>query len=193
MSITVQKGMVPPGGWHFPAEPGVILRADSYLQLEDALMKHRMRMGQRTDAVKQEIDRYFCARWPSFCVDDRATTSSFEGLDKRVARYASNVAREQPAGGYLLETQTVANTRAEICAKCPENRSWKTGCSGCAASVAQLLVQLRRLRNTPVDGKLKACMHCGGECSTMVHLPVGAGSTGNTEGAPLECWRHKNL
>ena len=190
MSITLRKGMIPPGGWHFPAEPGIILRSDSYQQLEDMLLKHRMRMGQRTNAVRQEIDRYFCSRWPSFCIDDRAPAAA-EGLDKRVARYAATLAREQPQGGYVLEPQTRANERAALCARCPENRSWSSGCSGCNASVAQLLVTLRKMRNTPSDGNLKACIHSGGQCQTMVHLPTGAGETGNVEGAWPECWRHQ--
>lgn len=189
MSLTVNKGMVPPNGWHFPADAGIVLKADTYQLLEDMLFKHRMRMGQSTVAVRQEIDRYFCSTWPSFCQPaGPQNPSSNEGLDRRVARYASTLANNQPGGGYQLVSQQEAESRAQVCVGCQLNMAWKIGCRSCSTATRQMLVAMRKLRNTPQDPKLLACSQAGGDLQTMVHLPIGAGYSG-TDGIPEKCWR----
>ena len=188
MSVTVNKGMVPPGGWHFVTDK-VRLVAGTYEELEDMLFKHRVRMGQRTDAVKQEIDRYYCSQWPSYCQERGPMNPSSVSapMDKRVARYASLLAAQMPAGGYPLVQQTEAVSRAEICAKCPKNRAWKVGCRSCTGATAQILVGMRKMRNTPLDTSLRACEVFGCELQTAVHLPSGAGF--QTGEAPPNCWK----
>jgi hypothetical protein len=191
MSLTVNKGMIPPGGWHFPAEPGIILKSDTYNQLEDMLFKHRTRLGQSTVAVKQEIDRYFCSTWPSFCQDvGPGNPLANDDLDRRVARFASFLASNQPSGGYQLVSQQDAQARAEVCVNCPMNEAWRIGCRSCSTATHQLLIALRKMRNTPQDPKLLGCSQAGGDLQTMVHLPVDANYS-VSDGVPDKCWRKK--
>ena len=187
--MIVKPGMVPPGGWHVPAEPGITLRASTHALLVDMLFKHRMRHGQDASAAKQEIDRYVCSRWPSFCNPD-VTVMAVGGPDvvQRVSQYAALLAGKSPAGGYDLVPQSEADRRAEICAKCPLNKPWRS-CGSCTATAVKILLAIRRMKNTSLDQKLGACLQCGAELQTAVHLPIGAGATSVTSGVYPECWR----
>ena len=191
MSMVVNKGMVPPGGWHFVADK-VRLEANSYQELEDMLFRHRVRFGQRTDAVAQEINRYYCAQWPSYCQDLNAATAPAAQvpMDKRVSRYASLLAAQMPAGGYPLVQQSEASDRAAICAKCPKNRAWRIGCRSCSGATAQILVGMRKMRNTPLDTSLRGCEVFGCDLQTAVHLPDGAAFQ-NVGIQPDSCWAKK--
>lgn len=187
MTLTVKTGCVPPGGWHFPAAPGVILRADDHKQLVQTLHAYRIRTGGSTVAVVQEIDRYVCDMYPSYC--NPVTGPVTAGMDVRVSHYAAQLASQQPQGGYTLVTTTEADRRAAICAMCKLNVPWRSGCGSCNGNTRALLLAVRKMRTTPVDGRLQACAQCGGETGTMIHMPIGAGGTGETEGAPDGCWR----
>lgn len=193
MGMKVNKGMVPPGGWHFPSQPGQIIRADTYESLIDIIFKLRLAVGKNTDSIEAEVNRYFCSRWPNACIPDDATgvPNSNDTLARRVARFAARMAQGMPAGGYELVNQGIANERAATCASCPFQIAWKTGCSSCSASTAALLLQIRKLRNTPSDPKLMACKVSGWENQTAVHLPenVVKPDEETLKTLPEHCWR----
>ncbi len=191
--MRVNKGMIPPGGWHFPEGPGHTIRTDTYETLIDEIFKHRLRVGKSTASIEAEVARYFCTRWPSACVNDPIAVGPDDTPSRRVARSAARLAAAQPAGGYDLVNQGIAAERAAVCGACPAQVAWKTGCSSCSASTAALLLQLRKLRNTPSDGKLMACKHAGWENQTAVHLPetVVKPTPEEKETLPEACWRRK--
>lgn len=190
--MRVNKGMIPPGGWHFPEAPGHIIRTDTYETLIDEIFRQRLRAGKNTASIEAEVARYFCTNWPYACINDNPKPMTGDDTPaRRVARSAARLAAGQPAGGYDLVNQGVANERAAICAKCPYQIAWKTGCSSCSASTAALLLQLRKLRNTPSDGKLMACSLSGWENQTAVHLPekIVKPDEETLKTLPDNCWR----
>ena len=189
--MRVNKGMIPPGGWHFPEAPGHTIRTDTYETLIDEIFRHRLRVGKPTESIEAEVARYFCQRWPSSCVQTPAAITGDDTPARRVARSAARLAAAQPAGGYDLVNQGTASERAAICAKCPLQVAWKTGCSSCSASTAALLLQIRKLRNTPSDGQLMACSIAGWENQTAVHLPesVVKPDADTLKTLPENCWR----
>ena len=189
--MRVNKGMIPPGGWHFPEAPGHTIRTDTYETLIDEIFRQRLRAGKPTESIEAEVTRYYCSRWPSACVQTPAAITGDDTPARRVARSAARLAAGQPAGGYDLVNQGIATERAAICAKCPLQVAWKTGCSSCSASTAALLLQIRKLRNTPSDGKLMACSIAGWENQTAVHLPesVVKPDADTLKTLPENCWR----
>ena len=202
--MKVSTGQIPPNGWHYPQGPGHTITADTYELLIEAIFTFRLRAGKPEGNIKKDVDRYYCQRWPQFCqtepsdfgIKSGPETDKRDPMSKRVARFAARMSGNMPQGGYLLVPQFEANDRAAICAACPMNVPWKSGCSSCTASTANMLLQIRKLRNTPIDGKLLGCNVSGHENATAVHLPDVVMKITDPDilaFLPEKCWKNKIL
>ena len=187
--------MVPPGGWHYPIQPGITVTAGSHKELCDKVFAYRLQHGISEGNIERDIDRYICSRWPHTCQMEPqdygipAQPEPQPDIKTRVARSTARFVAGMPQGGYQLVNQTEAESRAEICSKCPLNVVWRSGCSSCTANVATLGITVRKHRNTKVDGSLKACNQLGTDLQTMVHLPVSVIPQVQGVEIPPNCWR----
>lgn len=195
--MKVNTGVIPPNGWHFPVTAQNILRADSLELLVDQVFTYRLRNGIKPGNVRADIDRYYCARWPSFCVREPIdygipnAPGSSEKLDKRVAQGAAILMHAMPQGGYKLVNSDEAERRASICAQCPRNKNWKVSCSSCNSSLVQVLQQIKSLRATKLDVRLFACEVTGRDNGVEVHLPndIVAATQEEIPLLPPGCWK----
>lgn len=189
------RGMVPPGGWHFPVDSELTLRGDSFDDLAQRLFDYRLHhgeTGQALEDIERDIDKYICSKWPHACQLEpadygrQAPSQPPASMQTRVTREAARWMARQPKGGYELVTATEATQRASICAGCPLNVAWRTGCGSCSANVSAILLNLRKHRNTPHDPNLRGCQEMGADLTTAVHLPTHALKT---DSPPPNCWR----
>lgn len=194
--MRVNTGKIPPGGWHFEVAPGLKITGETYEKLLDRVFEYRIRGGRPIGNIRDEVDKYYCSRWPEACVREPSDYgfSSVRNLDPmstRVSRHATMLAQKQNSGGFDLVNQDVAERRASVCADCPMNVVWKTGCSSCSSALSRLLISLRRLRNTQKDSKLMACKVCGHDNQTEVHLPedIVKASDEELKELPENCWK----
>ena len=191
--MRVTRGAIPPGGWHFPVEPEITLHADTHEALAARVFEYRLRHGLPEIDIERAIDQYFCSKWPYHCQKEAADYGHPEvaaaaiPLQVRVARSTAKLASQRPEGGFQLINQVEANARAEICATCPLNVAWRTGCRSCSAPLAAMLVSLRKMRNTPSDASLRGCEQLGVDLQTAVHLPAEVLT--NPLPPPANCWR----
>ncbi len=196
------KGRMPPsdGGskYHFPVAPNVVIRGATLDELRDNIFAWRLRAGVDAGDIVADINAYYCEKWPTFCHDDGAgitpsAQAQSQDVMNRVTQWVSGVAQRMPRGGYPLEIQTIADERAAICAACPQNKTWRSGCGGCDAATLALIQQVKSLRRTAKDGNLGGCMVAGFDNSAAAWLPVTATKITDAQRAamPEACWRKK--
>lgn len=190
----------PPGGWHFPVAAGVRLTAINEAALIEQIHEYRLRNNLPPGDIERDIDEYYCTNWPSACQKESRDygpalsgprDAPREPLVNRVTRWVTTLINRQPRGGYPLVGGPEVSRRAVICAGCPGNKAWKTGCPGCTNNVSVLLLQVRALRKTNHDGQLFACNFGGWANETAVHLPMDQMELTDAQKAemPARCWR----
>jgi len=196
MGMILSRGKMPPqrdgAHFHFEIEPGVLLKAATEEKLMAAIFEWRTRRGLPIGDLEEEINSYYCTRWPSACHSDPTkTVPRRTPLLHRVTQWAAMLASRMPRGGYSLVTQDEANRRAQICQVCPKNVAWRGGCVGCSQTTSILLAQLRQLRTSHRQGNLLACSITGADNLTAVHLPLETWVDTPEQKAqmPDACWR----
>lgn len=194
--VTNQK-RTPPNGWHFPAAQGVELKGTDKKTLIDAVYEFRIRNGGNLETIEREIDNYYCTTWPTACdkepsdygAENRRRTGGYdEALLHRVSRWGAGMADKMPRGGYQLVSQDEASRRQLICVGCPHNVSWRTGCTGCSGSTAQLMMQVRGLRKS--NPEALGCKINGFDCGTASNLPLDILNLSDEQKRrlPERCW-----
>lgn len=194
---TLNLSRIPPGGFHFyPDGPnGVKLESHDKTTLIDKLFDYRLRNGLPTGSEDDDIDAYFCTKWPDSCnleaqdYGHRAPRQPREALLYRVSRWVSGLIDRMPRGGFTLNSQAEVKRRAIICVTCPQNQKWTGKCGGCAGSTIALLSQIRKLQKSPEA--LLGCAALGWENKTAVYLPFEHLPISETqrESLPDYCWR----
>ncbi len=188
----------PPGGWRYPVAEGVMLTAINEEKLTNQIHEYRIRNGIAPGDIERDIDTYYCTNWPEACQKEPSDYTpaaprapAHEPPMNRLTRWVTSLISRMPRGGYPLVSAGEAARRALICASCPANRPWKSGCPGCSSNVSSLLLQLRALRRTPHDGLLFACTFGGWGNESAVHLAVDQTPITEAQRAdmPEKCWR----
>lgn len=181
--------------WRFP-QGAVMIRAGTHKELIERVFEFRLRNYIPTGDIEREISDWYCAQFPRFCHEDGdgigpSAKQKAAAMLQRVAQWVSNLARKMPRGGYPLVTAAEADARATICAQCPKNGHWKSGCGGCDAATLQLLQSVKQLKKTIRDGNLAACEVGGWENSTAIWMPKEqlALSPEQIAQLPTPCWR----
>ena len=189
----------PPGGWHFVMPDGTKLTAMNETLLTNQIHEYRIRNGIPPGDIERDIDTYYCTNYPDACQKEPsdylgASAPSLpprEPLVNRVTRWVTMLIQRMPRGGYPLAPSAEVARRSLICASCPANKIWRTGCLGCSSNVASLLIQIRSLRRTPHDHLLLACNFGGWGNESAVHLSAGELQLTDRqkEELPDRCWR----
>lgn len=189
----------PPGGWHFVMPDGTKLTAINEEKLIQQIHEYRIRNGIAPGDIERDIDTYYCTNWPDACQKEPSdyagpsapSSPPREPLVNRVTRWTTSLIARMPRGGYAMVPGAEATRRALICASCPANKVWRTGCIGCSSNVAALLMQLRGLRRTAHDGTLLACAFGGWGNEAAVHLSPSETAITDSQKSemPEKCWR----
>lgn len=190
------QSVVPPGGYHFVEKGDVTMRfeAESYEALAQSVLRYRLANGKPPGNPAQEIIDYVCGNWPHFCHDTeskvpKAAARRSRHLSTRVATWLPvfySHARADRGPG-----QAEIQRRAEICARCPQNKEYRDGgCGSCLESISRLFFVFRRDREIPFEKQLGACNIIGQLNSAAVlasSLPAIEPEV--KEQLPDSCWR----
>lgn len=110
---------------------------------------------------------------------------SIKPLIERVRDWLLFLQPKQPR--LLIEDD--AKRRGRICANCPQNIEWKTGCLPCCDEIVQRGRHVRQRIDYPYADALRGCRAHGFYLPTAVFIDRDAlGDTGAQ--APEECWMH---
>lgn len=192
--MKLNQGSIPPGGFHYPVDEGVVLKAPTYAKLVTEIETWRTQNGIPVGDPHKDIDQYFCSKWPHFCIAQKHETSANKGenISKGVNAWAAIMLRNTPQGGYPLVNQDVAERRCKTCIGCPFNKVWRTGCASCSQATDSILIRLRQLRKITLDEGLLGCSINNFDNKTAIHFPLSAlGITSERMAAiPQNCWIH---
>ena len=199
MKREIIEAMVMPGGWHKPEKsragmdmPAPI-RADTYKQLIEAVIKFRADNVIPIGDAKADVDEYICSNFPHMChpegavsvevyVDNKSneiktlTDQMLHWLDRSIENHSIE----------NLEMRTEAMRRADICLGCRYNTKWNSGCGSCSEAVGRMSNILRLNNDVPRGDKLKACQILKHENRSAVWLKKEKIMRSND--VPNHCW-----
>lgn len=195
----VIESVVMPGGWHKPEKnrAGMVMpapiRADTYKQLIEAVIKFRADNVIPIGDAKADVDEYICSNFPHMChpelpytvevyVDNKSneiktlTDHMLQWLDKTIEHHSID----------NLEMRTEALRRADICLGCRYNTKWNSSCGSCSEAVGRMSNILRLGNDVPRGHKLKACQILKHENRAAVWLKKEKIMRSND--VPNHCW-----
>jgi hypothetical protein len=185
------KGIVPPGGWHF-IQDGVTLKASGHTELVKTVEAFRAENELPIGDVEQEITDQVCARTPQSChgVDSvlikvhKATVNDKNTLIRDISVWASNLLRQKTP--FRLVGDELAESRSQICRKCPENVNWRGGCRSCITAADRVCATVRQARDTKSSKVLGGCQKLRHDNRTAIFLEKEFLSTDSS--VPDYCW-----
>ena len=154
-------GMVPPGGFHY-FQGDVRLESDTLDGLYNRVMHHRAENSIPHHSVREDVNDYLCGQWPEFChsVDEVkiaavVTPVNVKQLLDDIQVWAKNILSSQRP--HPLVGDELAEARAQICGKCPNNVNWRSGCGACVSATERLSASVRQARETDSTKILGGC------------------------------------
>jgi hypothetical protein len=180
--------VMPPGGWHYPqqlaGERVIRITGFTFEQLLEAMAEFRRRHsdlcgGAQTAnraVVIADLKNYLCAHFRQNCADSpQSPYQGYIGVTKamsyarpidRVANWLVTISQQRPA----FVEPALAAQRAQICAQCPQNIHWATGCGPCNDNVSVRTQNIKGSLSTPFDRHLFACRVFGHSNEVAVWL-----------------------
>jgi hypothetical protein len=201
----IVTSVVPPGSWHYPQllNSGQTVRISgfSFEQLLENMLDFRRRHIELCGAASATIERvradlkdYFCAHFPQNCADAKSAPASVQGVG--IAKYRPPIEKgadwisRAALDRHVFVDLAVAGHRAEICAICPQNVRWQTGCTSCNDNVAIRIQNIKGNLRTPYDRSLHSCRVFGHLNEVAVWLVNTHSSSENPP--PANCWKAKD-
>lgn len=189
--IILDKNLVPPGTWQYLEEStGYKIKAPSYQDLIKRIEAHRL--SNNLDLSIGWIDKVeaeLCKTLPSGrCGPKNPVIKPDErtvGL-RDIKNFMLTVINWKKSGGEFVD-QDEAESRASICASCPNNVVIK-GCTGCNGLGALAVNKIRKDKRTRQDDKLNSCKICACMMKVKVHLPLEIMNSNGLEEFPSHCW-----
>lgn len=179
-----QKTHVPPNGWIVQWE-GQTVEGGDWWDLVNNCQKLTVSLGRVPPPnLPDKVERALCERVGLSCVPCNPVKQTL-GFGS-VVRWVRAMYHFAVMGKFELVSQEEAESRAEICARCPQQIS-TSGCWGCKG-IAGMLPAIAGARRTSFDANLKACGVCGCYNAVAVHLPKNVQGGEDLE-FPEWCWK----
>ena len=192
--------IVPPGGWHFEqalsSGQSVRIAGGSFEQLIAALVEFRLRHSDlcggaaRADVgnVRADIRDYYCRNFRQNCAGGYSPPAARGPVNQYVSpinRAADWLVR---IGNARLEhvDAALAAQRAYVCAQCPQNVQWQSGCTACNTNIQVRTQNAKGSAATPYDKNLLVC-RCYGHANEVAVWLKNTLSQSEHE-PPAHCW-----
>jgi hypothetical protein len=195
--------IVMPHGWHYPqllsSGQTVRITAFSFEQLLANMLEFRSRHLDlcggaalaRIEAVRADLKTYICAHFKANCAE--SSSAPVRGIGIAMTNYVSPINK---ASDWLARVAheplehvdpALAAQRAQICASCPHNVSYQTGCAPCNQNV-QVRTQIAKgSLATPYDRNLLVCRIFGHHNEVAVWLKDTHSES--QQQPPAVCWK----
>lgn len=185
--IKAHQIMPPLGGWRlkyelkgqeftFSGSPTRIVQGIASLQIKNNVYK-----GQ--EPIWEYCNKIWCERDPKRCMTEEQAAAVTVGMKSKLETFARAIKSLVDAGMEPVPLSQ-AEKRAEVCMKCPKNRS-TGGCGACRAAANLITKGLIGNRHTRYDRKLKDCAVCGCVNKLKIHYPL---NEGDKNIYPDYCW-----
>jgi hypothetical protein len=194
--------VIPPGGWHYeqPLDAGGFLRIEgqSFERLEDLVFEFRLSHPELVptgslsrESVDADLEHWICSRFPNQCASPSSATPAVSPNGGGPV-YRKPIERIQDwfkgLGDKEFADPATANSRSDICAKCPQNIGWRTPCQPCVQAIERQILRVRGSRSTSNDIALEFCRVFGHHNKLAVWLKNTHSSSSHE--LPAFCWNH---
>ncbi len=197
--------VVCPGGWHYlqVLSSGQTVRIASFsfeqllVDMLDFRRRHTELVGGNqkatVESVRADLKTYLCQHFRQNCADSPTSPTITARVGIGITNYQRPIDR---AADWLARIShlsiakvdpALAAHRAHICAQCPMNVRWATGCAPCNESVEVRLQNAIGSIYTPYDRSLFMCRIFGHPNRAAVWL-TNTHSTSEQQ-PPAICWK----
>lgn len=186
--LSFNPNLFPSGGWFFKDAEGTKHTANSFKNLVKVVIEYRHRRGHDPGDVALEITVQLCGRNRGFCKDGHLAPipdSPNSSMMAKITNFVAWLLHEKRLKHVTLIDRNVALARANICAKCPRQRSLPTTCGSCKASIATSRRAILDGQD-PVHSGIAVCSALEEDVATTVHLAV---PQRHDASLPAACWR----
>lgn len=201
-AVLKNKGTIPYGSRYVLniPEKGIVAFGTNFEMLLTNAKAYRRANGIPVGlGFEDEVEREVCAAYPAECIEtdsripDRQRRYTFTDV---IAGTKAMIAFKL-AGSPLVD-QAEANRRAAICAKCPNNVSFVSGCNHFCGELKDIVLDLIGVKTTPHDVNLHSCAICGCYAQASVWVELGVQVQGLTDIQKLQfqtakeqhgCWK----
>lgn len=192
MSSVPNFNLYPPDGYRYKdPESGITFEGGNWPEVVARLMAYRQANRLPEGNPEREVFEAFCKTHPKYCESGK-TSKQFRALANSAVGFASAIQSWLADAFSKVNTRKLgyvsgeeAEERAKVCRRCPRQREWTSGCSGCDQKFNK--VAKRLLRGTDKVGRsLLACSALREETSVSVHLSLPAVDNASL---PAHCWR----
>lgn len=199
----VIQGIICPGGWHYKIDERTQLNAPDFPRLVQMLADYRVNNMLPLGDPLGDLEEYICTTWPHMCHSAGPNASvevkivalprpSHPGqlsLVDRMIKWLDKMSSGVSMDIIVLEPE--ARRRADICASCPNNVKWKTGCGTCNDNIDRLSGIIRMGRRLIKNPRLKACSMTAMELKSAVWLRKERIAS-DAPSLPSWCWARKD-
>ena len=187
------QGMVPPGGFHY-FQGDVRLTGENLGDLYRVVTIHRAQNDIPNSSAIDDVNNYLCGQWPEFCHDiDNIVFElipanvNIQQLLDDIQTWARNLlASPRP---HPLVGDELAETRAQICGRCPKNINWRGGCAPCVTATDRLSASVRQARETASSAVLGGCTVLRHDNRAAIFL--NPEDLSKSPDLPAYCWLNK--
>jgi hypothetical protein len=209
--VSVQWGIitsvVPPGNWHYlqvlSTGETVRLAAFSFEEILQTMLDFRNRhlelcggaVKATIEAVRADLKDYLCKHYRQNCADSPGPAYAGIGVTGTTKSMLYSRPIDKAAdwlakiGNLQIDKvdAALAASRAHICATCPQNVRWATGCQPCNENVLVRIQNAKGSVATPYDRNLFVCRIFGHTNEVAVWL-TDTHSTSDQQ-PPAVCWK----
>lgn len=187
----INPNIYPKSGYVYRDADGARIAGDSWAGVIARVIEYRKRQGLPFARVHEEVISQACQNNPSICVEDDGSHRrqlKATSIKSRVLKWLSGIRESGNKNELMFVTEALRDARADVCSRCPLDKSMPEGCGSCRAAMKELQNDVIGKRKS--DGRFSACPVLG------EYLPVSVWieqqSIPNAE-LPWECWRKRTL
>jgi hypothetical protein len=188
----INPNLYPSGGWVFVDARGSKIEGDSKDHLIQEVAAHYLRTGRDAAKAEEDVVEQICSRQPDLCRTSRkmeVRTTPDQIFMLRVIQWLSRIRLNVASWKKPFVSFEEASRRANICRKCPEQRTWREYCVGCTAGAAHLGEVLRGGRKVEREEELLGCRILQEDTKTSVW--IDGLRPAESDELPAVCWRKK--
>ena len=187
---------IPPrNGYVFRESNGVVIIGKSWNALIARVQAYRRRNKLPTGNAEKEVRSQACEANPEICSgetsEQRQVTIEQQpaSIKSRVLMWFNQMRQRRSAEGAIhFVGQVERDRRVNICAACPKQTAYPTGCSSCKKVVDEFRADLTERRH--IDSRLVGCSVLGIDTGAAVWIDDPTIENGDL---PENCWRKRTL
>lgn len=145
------------------------------------------------ESVRADLKTYLCAHFRQNCADSPTSPNITARVGIGITNYERPIDRASDWLAYIGKLAipkidpALAAQRAHICATCPQNVRWSTGCAPCNENVLVRIQNAKGSVHTPYDRNLFSCRIFGHVNEVAVWLSDT--HSGSEQQPPAICWK----